>query len=77
MPVEIDSIRKTCSAKFEDTLLISTVAEVIITTNDQTHMSEALIDGTAVPVTEAEADALTVHGADDQRHHTVDRGGAV
>lgn len=77
MPVEIDPDHKTCSATLNDVVLSGLIAEVVISTNDQTHMSEALIDGTGVPITEAEADALTVHGAEDQRHHTVDRGGAI
>jgi hypothetical protein len=49
------------------------VIEVQITTNDATHMSEAEIDGVKVPITEAEADALTLYKARDLRHHTVDR----
>lgn len=77
MPLEIDSTGKTCSATLNDVVLNGAIADVIIVTNDATHMSEAVIDGTPVPITEAEADALTVHGADDQRHNTVARGGAV
>lgn len=77
MPIEIDSERSTCSATLNDVVVSSPTANVTITTNDQTHMSEALIDGTPVPITEAEADALTVHGANDQRHNTMARGGAV
>ena len=36
-------------------------------------MSEAEIGGVKVPITETEADALTVYKARDLRHHTVDR----
>lgn len=77
MPLEIDSASKTCSATLNDVVLNSSIVDVVITTNDQTHMSEAALDGTQVPITEAEADALTVLGAQDKRHHTVDRGGAI
>lgn len=77
MPLEIDPHHKTCSAVLDEVTLSGLIAEVIVSTNDRTHMSEALIDGTGVPVTEAEADALIVHGADDQRHHTINRGTAV
>jgi hypothetical protein len=34
-------------------------------------MSEANLRGQQVPITEAEADALTVYLAQDRRHHTV------
>lgn len=77
MPLDIDSASQTCTATLNDVVLSSSIPDVVITTNDQTHMSEALLDGTLVPITEAEADALTVLGAQDKRHHTVDRGGAI
>jgi mitochondrial fission protein ELM1 len=77
MPLEIDSANKTCSAALDGAMLSSPTADVVIITNDRTHMSEALIEGKPVPITEAEADALTVYGADDQRHNTVARGGAI
>lgn len=77
MPLEIDNTGKICSATLNDVVLSGPIANVVIVTNDATHMSEALIDGTPVPITEAEADALTVYGADDQRHNTVERGGAI
>jgi hypothetical protein len=34
-------------------------------------MSEADIGGRKIPITEAEADALTVYKAKDMRHHTI------
>ncbi|AHF67637.1 MULTISPECIES: DUF3203 family protein [Pseudomonas] len=71
MTLEFDSAHQSCSVTFHDRILRSLVADVIITTNDATHMSEALIDGQHVPITEADADALTVQGAQDKRHHTV------
>ncbi|RMQ48196.1 hypothetical protein ALQ04_04526 [Pseudomonas cichorii] len=71
MTLEFDSTHTSCSVTFHDTILRSPVANVVITTNDATHMSEALIDGQNVPITESDADTLTVHGAQDKRHHTV------
>ncbi|MFJ4142555.1 DUF3203 family protein [Pseudomonas sp. NPDC089734] len=77
MPLEFNNTHESCSATLNDVVLRSAVTQVVITTNDQTHMSEALIDGQNVPITETEADALTVHGAQDRRHHTVERGGPI
>ncbi|MBX8477857.1 DUF3203 family protein [Pseudomonas cichorii] len=77
MTLEFDNTNQSCSVTFHDTILRSAVVDVIITTNDEPHMSEALIDGQNVPITEADADALTVQGAQDRRHHTVDRGGPI
>ena len=74
MPLEFDSTHEHCSAQFDGVNRRSRVVDVSITTNDATHMSEAEIDGVKVPITEAEADALTVGKARDLRHHTVDRG---
>lgn len=74
MPLEFDSSNEQCSAVIDGVTYTSRVNEVEITTNDVTHMSQARIDGVNVPITEAEADALTVGKARDFRHHTVDRG---
>ncbi|MDB6048517.1 MAG: Protein of uncharacterized function [Pseudomonas sp.] len=71
MPVEFDPTREHCSAVIDDVRYESAVIEVVVITNDTTHMSEAQIDGKDVPITEDEADALTVAGALDKRHHTV------
>jgi hypothetical protein len=71
MPLEFDNTREHCSAVIDDVRYQSPVIEVVIITNDSTHMSEAQIDGKSVPITEDEADALTVMGALDKRHHTL------
>lgn len=73
MPLEFDSSKEQCSAVINGVTHTSRVSEVEITTNDVTRMSEAEIDGVKVPITEAEADALTVGKARDLRHHTVNR----
>ena len=70
MPLEFDNTREHCSAVIDDVRYQSPVIEVVIITNDTTHMSEAQVDGKSVPITEDEADALTVMGAMDKRHHT-------
>jgi hypothetical protein len=69
MPLEFDSSHQHCSAMVDGTTYRSAVIDVVITTNDATHMSEADIGGRKVPITEAEADALTVAGAKDGRKH--------
>jgi len=71
MPLEFDSSHQHCSAVVDGTTYRSAVIDVVITTNDATHMSEADIGGRKVPITEAEADALTVYKAKDLRHHTI------
>ena len=71
MPLDFDSSHQYCSAMVDGTTYRSAVIDVVITTNDTTHMSEAEIDGRKVPITEAEADALTVYKATDRRHHTI------
>ncbi|SDG62372.1 DUF3203 family protein [Pseudomonas abietaniphila] len=71
MPLEFDSSHQHCSAMVDGTTCRSAVIDVVITTNDATHMSEADIGGRKVPITEAEADALTVYKAKDMRHHTI------
>ncbi|MFJ3468002.1 DUF3203 family protein [Pseudomonas sp. NPDC090201] len=71
MPLEFDSTHEYCSAYIDGAQYRSAVADVVITTNDETHMSEAHIGGKQVPITEAEADALTVYKAKDLRHHTI------
>ncbi|SEI51981.1 DUF3203 family protein [Pseudomonas sp. NFR16] len=71
MPLEFDGTYEHCSALIDGVEYRGAVVDVIITTNDVTHMSEAEIGGRKVPITEAEADALTVYKARDLRHHTV------
>ncbi|HXR00372.1 MAG TPA: DUF3203 family protein [Pseudomonas sp.] len=71
MPLEFDSTHQYCSAMVDGVQCRSAVTDVQITTNDDTHMSQANIGGQQVPITEAEADALTVYKARDLRHHTI------
>lgn len=71
MPLEFDSTNQYCTAVVDGVEHRSAIIHVVITTNDNTHMSEANIDGQQVPITEAEADALTVYQAKDKRHHTI------
>ncbi|OQR36878.1 hypothetical protein BWR59_04225 [Pseudomonas sp. Bc-h] len=71
MPLEFDSSNQHCAAVVDGTTYRSAVIDVVITTNDATHMSQADIGGKKVPITEAEADALTVYKAKDLRHHTI------
>lgn len=73
MPLQFDSANEYCTAQADGVQHTSRVVDIVITTNDATRMSEAEIDGIKVPITEAEADALTVYKAQDLRHHTVDR----
>ncbi|WP_341523870.1 DUF3203 family protein [Pseudomonas sp. G.S.17] len=73
MPLEFDDTNESCTATIETDKYTSKVVDIAITTNDATHMSEAEIGGIKVPITEKEADALTVRNARDLRHHTVDR----
>lgn len=72
MPLQFDT-KESCSAEIDGVRHSSLIVDISITTNDVTHMSEAEIDGVKVPITEAEADALTLYKARDLRHHTVDR----
>lgn len=71
MALEFDASHEHCCAIIDGVQCRSAIVDVVITTNDQTHMSEALIDGHLVPITEAQADALTVYKAKDLRHHTI------
>ena len=71
MPLEFDSTNQYCTAVIDGAECRSAIVDVEITTNDATHMSQANIGGHLVPITEAEADALTVYKAKDLRHHTI------
>lgn len=73
MPLEFDSTHDHCSTLYQDVSYHSRVSEMTVVTNDATHMSEVLFGSKRVPITEDEADTLTVHGALDKRHHTVER----
>lgn len=69
MPVHIDRSSQTCTLQENDTLISGPAKDVKITTDDARSMSRAELDGRKIWITEAEADALTVAGAFDGRHH--------
>ncbi|KPA91297.1 MULTISPECIES: DUF3203 family protein [Pseudomonas] len=69
MPVQIDRASQTCTLQENDTRISGLARDVKITTDDARSMSRAELDGRQIWITEAEADALTVAGAFDGRHH--------
>ncbi|EKT4522072.1 DUF3203 family protein [Pseudomonas putida] len=69
MPVEIDETTRRCTLTGEDLRLEAEGPDIEIVTDEQLRMSVALLAGQRVPITEAEADALTVAGALDSRRH--------
>ncbi|RCL26435.1 DUF3203 domain-containing protein [Pseudomonas sp. AFG_SD02_1510_Pfu_092] len=69
MPVEIDESTRRCTLIGEDLRIEGAGPDIEIVTDEQLRMSVALLAGQRVPITEAEADALTVAGAVDSRRH--------
>ncbi|WP_017907140.1 DUF3203 family protein [Pseudomonas asplenii] len=69
MPVHIDRSTQTCTLQENDIRVSGPARDVKITTDDARSMSRAELDGREIWITEAEADALTVAGAFDGRHH--------
>jgi hypothetical protein len=69
MPVEIDESTRRCTLIGEDLRLEAEGPDIEIVTDEQLRMSVALLANQRVPITEAEADALTVAGAVDSRRH--------
>ncbi|EIK95877.1 hypothetical protein PMM47T1_14506 [Pseudomonas sp. M47T1] len=69
MPVEINAQTQRCTLIEQDMRCEGAATDVRISTDDQLRMSIAELNGHRVPITEAEADALTVAGAVDDRHH--------
>ncbi|MGE8405609.1 MAG: DUF3203 family protein [Pseudomonas sp.] len=69
MPVEINETTQRCSLIGEDFNIEGAASEVQVTTDEDLRMSVAELAGKRVPITEAEADALTVAGAVDGRRH--------
>lgn len=69
MPIEIEENTQRCTL-IGDTLRIDAMGpEIEIVTDEQLRMSVAVLVGERFPITEAEADALTVAGAKDNRKH--------
>ncbi|NWA02445.1 DUF3203 family protein [Pseudomonas gingeri] len=69
MPVKIDLRSQTCTLEGDHIEVHGSAKDVTITTDDALSMSRAELDGQSIVITEAEADALTVAGAVDGRHH--------
>lgn len=69
MPIEIDETTRRCTLTGEDLRIEAEGPDIEIITDEQLRMSVALLAGQRVPITEAEADALTVAGAIDSRRH--------
>ena len=69
MPIEINETTKRCTLIADDLNIEGEAAEVQIITDADLRMSIATLAGQRVPITEAEADALTVAGAVDSRRH--------
>lgn len=69
MPVEVDESSQRCTLIGDKIRIEGTGPEVEIFTDEQLRMSVAVLAGERFPITEAEADALTVAGAVDSRKH--------
>ena len=69
MPVEIDENTRRCTLIGENLRIEGDGPAIEIVTDEHLRMSVALLAGQRVPITEAEADALTVAGAVDGRKH--------
>lgn len=69
MPVEINEQTQRCTLIGEGLNIEGAASEVQVLTDEGLRMSVAELAGKRVPITEAEADALTVAGAVDGRRH--------
>lgn len=69
MPIEVDQNSRHCTLIGDKLRIEGTGPEVEIVTDEQLRMSVAVLAGERIPITEAEADALTVIGAVDRRRH--------
>lgn len=79
MPIAIDERTKRCTLIANDLNIEGEAGEVQITTDAALRMSVATLAGQRIPITEAEADALTVAGAVDGRRHlkTTEEGSII
>ncbi|MBV6286926.1 DUF3203 family protein [Pseudomonas aegrilactucae] len=79
MPIEIDEATQRCTLIAEDLNIEGEAGEVTIVTDERLRMSVATLAGQRVPITEQEADALTVAGAVDGRRHlkTTEEGSII
>lgn len=69
IPIEIDETSQRCTLISDDMHIQGAAADVTVVTDENLRMSVAELGGQRVPITEAEADALTVAGAVDGRRH--------
>ena len=69
MPIQIDDTTQRCTLISEELNIEGNASEVQVLTDENLCMSVAELAGKRVPITEAEADALTVAGAVDGRRH--------
>ncbi|MGV2833652.1 DUF3203 family protein [Pseudomonas shirazensis] len=69
MPIEVDQNSRHCTLIGDKLRIEGNGPEVEIVTDEQLRMSVAVLSGERIPITEAEADALTVIGAVDSRRH--------
>ncbi|MGF6592115.1 DUF3203 family protein [Pseudomonas sp. 2835] len=68
MPIEINQTNQ-CTLISDDMRVQGEATQVRIVTDEALRMSVAELEGKRVPITEQEADALTVAGAVDGRRH--------
>lgn len=69
MPIEIDAQTRHCTLISDQQRVEGAASDVEIVTDEQLRMSVAVLSQMRTPITEAEADALTVAGAVDSRRH--------
>ncbi|WP_136477205.1 DUF3203 family protein [Pseudomonas sp. DG56-2] len=69
MTIEIDQNNQRCTLIADDLRIEGAATDVTVVTDEHLRMSVAELAGQRVPITEAEADALTVAGAVDGRRH--------
>ncbi|MER2298451.1 MULTISPECIES: DUF3203 family protein [Pseudomonas] len=69
MPIEIEESTQRCTLIGDKLRIEGKGHEIEIVTDAQLRMSVAVLAGERFPITELEADALTVAGAVDNRRH--------
>ncbi len=69
MPVEINESNQHCILIHQDQRVEGVASTITIVTDEALRMSVAQLGGERMPITEQEADALTVAGAVDGRKH--------
>ena len=69
MPIEIDESTQRCTLIGDNLRQEAAGPDIEIITDEELRMSVAVLAGQRLPITEAEADALTVAGAVDGRRH--------